>query len=103
VDSIVIGTLQEIKTVTSEDGSLKDAKTAWKVLDIVKRRMGQLSDVGKRAGGDALGPLMDRYPEVREKIGGSYEQMRILGQLSKGEDAKLMFDETSRQVKGLYC
>lgn len=105
VDSIVASTLEEIRTMTSDNGSLKDRKKALKVMEIMRRRIGQLSAIGVNVGGDTLSPLMEKYPEVRDKIGDSYEQMKVVAQ-EKGADAKALLDETAQQASvdqlGLY-
>jgi len=98
VNSAVIGALDELKTVVETEGSLKDVRTAFKVMDIMKRRIGQLNDIGKKAGSDALDPLMEKYPKVKEKIGASYEQMRVLAE-GKGAEAKALAEETTQQLK----
>jgi len=98
VNSIAMAALEDIGSVTAGAGSINDPKTALKVMDILKRRIGQLTDVGVRAGGHALKPLMDQYPTVQEKIGDSYEQMRVLSE-RKGAEAKAMVEDTTQQLK----
>jgi len=98
VDAIVNSALDEISQVTADDASLKDTKTALKVVGIVREKLSQLSSVGIKAGGDALSPFIQKYPEVRGKLGDSYEQLKKAAQ-GKGADARALLEDTTDQIK----
>lgn len=71
-----------------------DVETASKLADILGRRAGELKELGKKAGLDVLG----NHPEVKEKIGGSYEQLaKLAGE--KGPAAKKALEDVQKQVR----
>jgi hypothetical protein len=58
----------------------------------------ELYELGKRAGGDVVNELLESHPEVKEKLGGGYEQLQKLAQ-DKGPEAKKLLDDTQSQVR----
>lgn len=89
------------------DAILKDAYNRFKAvskggltLDTARNGLEVLADVGKKLAelsADALGDIIDEHPEVKEKFGGSIDQLKQLGD-QYGPEAKKQVDETWKQV-----
>lgn len=72
-----------------------DVGTAQKVFDVLKNTVQELQSIGIAVGGQ----LLDKYPGVKEKLGGSYNQMMELAE-SRGEEGKKVLDATVNKVQG---
>jgi hypothetical protein len=94
----------EIENIVKQKGGPTkiDADGAWKIVDVLRRRMAELGELAKKAGETAIGPILDKHPEVREKIGGGYDQLRSLAE-TRGGDAKKLLDDTTNQVCWITC
>lgn len=89
------------------DAILKDAYNQFKdvskgglSLDTARRGLDVLADVAAKVaelGGDAIGDVLDEHPQVKEKLGGSVDQLRALGD-QYGPEAKKQVDETWKQL-----
>lgn len=98
-EKILKGAYEEVQKAyegAKKKGAL-DAETAATVADILRRRLGELYKLGKKAGGDVFGEILDKHPELKEKLGGGYEQLQKLAE-SKGPEAKKMLEDTQKQV-----
>jgi len=56
----------------------------------------ELQDLSARAGSDLLGPIFDKHPEVKEKLGGSYEQVKKLASQAGPEARRITTDTASK-------
>ena len=99
VNRIVGDGYEEVRVIIRDAGAM-DASTAMKVLDVLRRRSAELEELGKKAGKDAFGSLSERYPQVSEKLGGGYDELKRLAE-TKGPEAKKIFDDTTKQVRML--
>lgn len=89
------------------DAILKDAYNQFKEvsqgglsLDTVRKGLDVLADVAKKVaelGTDAMGDLLDEHPQVKEKFGGSIDQLKQLGD-QYGPEAKKQVDDTWKQL-----
>jgi len=95
--SIVSAAYQEVRAVIQAQGGAKDAQTAVLVLDVVRRRIGDLQVVGGKAGGDALRPILEKFPNAQERLAGGLEELKSLA--SMGPAAAKVVSETQEQVK----
>lgn len=92
------------------DAILKEAYERFKEvskgglsLDTARRGLDVLADIAKKVaelGGDALGDVLDEHPQVKEKFGGSIDQLKELG-TQYGPEAKKQVDETWKQLAEL--
>ena len=96
VNRIVSDGYEEIHAVIRDSGAI-DVDTAMKVLDVFRRTSAALEELGKRAGKDAFSALSEKYPQVSEKLGGGYEELRKLARTA-GPEAKKQLKATSEEV-----
>lgn len=91
VNEIVKATYEEIKAVSQKKGSsLETANDVWSILS---RRFQELASLA----GDSAQQILSNHPEVEKKLGGSYQQLKDLGD-RVGPDAKKKIDETWSEV-----
>ncbi|KAF3768841.1 hypothetical protein M406DRAFT_337183 [Cryphonectria parasitica EP155] len=89
-DAILKDAYNRFKEVSKGGLSLETARKGLDVLaDVVK----SVAELGK----DAAGDLLDEHPQVKEKFGGSIDQLKQLGE-QYGPEAKKQVDETWKQV-----
>lgn len=96
MNRIVSDGYEEVRAVI-RDSSAMDVGTAMKVLDVLRRKSAELEELGKRAGKDAFSALGEKYPQVSERLGGRYEELKKFAR-SAGPEAKKQFKETSQEV-----
>lgn len=82
----------ELKQITQEKGaSVEGVVKAWQVLQTAAKDVGALAgDVGK--------DIINRHPEVKEKFGGQFEELKRMGD-QYGPEAKKKVDETWSQLQ----
>ncbi|KAG8943371.1 hypothetical protein FRC04_002927 [Tulasnella sp. 424] len=104
VDAIVKRTYDELREITKNGGV--DAQTAQKVYDVLKRQSAELAEVAKKAANDVIQPVLDKHPEVKEKLGGGWTQIQESYQSLKDTDlaqeAQKIYDDTSSQLVDLF-
>ncbi|KAH9938919.1 hypothetical protein B0H21DRAFT_878593 [Amylocystis lapponica] len=92
----------EVKQILKENNNSMDVETGIKVMAVLRQRMGELQEVGKKAGQDALGALGKQYPQIAEKLGGGYDELKQMAE-KRGPEAKKILDETTQQVKSIFA
>merc|ERR1712098_664508 len=92
VNKIVQGSYDELKQITKEKGaSMEGLMKAWQVLQSAAKQIGSLAgDVGK--------DVLNRHPEVQDKFGGKFNELKRMGD-QYGPEAKKKVDETWNQVQ----
>lgn len=100
VNEIVKGAIDDLKAIGKKGGA--DIETASKVLDVLRRRGEQLAKLAAQAGEDVLGPILEKHPEVKEKIGGGWEQLSELAKSSGAPEAKKLVEDTTKQVEDIF-
>ncbi|KAG8924398.1 hypothetical protein FRC02_010455 [Tulasnella sp. 418] len=104
VNAIVQKTYDDIKKVVGK-GQM-DFKTASEVVSILQRQGSQLLDLANKAGQDIIGPVLDKHPEVKEKLGGSWEDIqrltRDVGNSEVASQAKKIADDTKRRLADIF-
>ena len=93
VDEIVQETYYELKNVTKSGFTTESASQAWEVLSATFVRIGQLA-------GDAFEDILDNHPQLKEKVGGQYHQLKQMGE-QYGPEAKKQVDETWNEVQSI--
>lgn len=94
VNEILSRTYNELKETISNGGL--DKQTGEKVADIIKRRAVQLKDLAK----DASSKVLDDNPQLKEKVGGSLDELKKYAK-SYGPEAQKVVDETYQQIQDI--
>ncbi|KAG8858959.1 hypothetical protein FRB96_004779 [Tulasnella sp. 330] len=104
VDAIVNKAYDEIKKIVA-DGKM-DLPTAGKVFAILQEQGRELGELAAKVGGDIIGPIIDKHPELMEKIGGSWDDLKQIAGDAKDSDvaqrAQSIYDDTTKQVGELF-
>jgi hypothetical protein len=90
--SEIQGLLKEVKN----KGTV-DIETAGKVADVLRRRLEELYELGKKAGSDVAEDYLDNHPDVKEKLGGGYDQLVKIAK-EKGPEAQKQIEDVKQQV-----
>lgn len=85
-----MGTYNDLKAVSKKGLSMETASQSW---DIIQKALGDLAELA----GDSIGDIMDNHPQLKEKVGGNWDQLKQLAE-SKGPEAKKEFDQTYKQI-----
>jgi len=93
VDEIVQETYYELKNVTKSGFTAESASQAWEVISATFVRIGQLA-------GDAFEDIIENHPQLKEKIGGQYSQLKQMGE-QYGPEAKKQVDETWNEIQDI--
>ena len=96
VDRIVGGGYEEVRIVI-RDAKAMDLATAVRVLNVLRRRSGELEELERRASSGVFESLARKYTQVSETLGVGYEEFKRLAQ-AKGPEAKKVFDDMGKQV-----
>lgn len=91
VDNIVSETYEELRDVSKKGFNLDTASETYNVLSKQFERLLSLA-------GDASEDILNNHPELKQKVGGSADQLKQLGQ-RLGPEAKKEVDETWKQVR----
>ena len=93
VDQIVSEAYSDLRDVSNKGLSLDAAGETWSVLSKHIERLASLA-------GDAAEDIMNNHPELKEKLGGSTDQLKQLGE-RLGPEAKKQVNETWDQVNDI--
>lgn len=75
-----------------------DVKTGEKVVEILKRRAAEVEELGRRVGSDWIKPVIDKNPQLRDALGGSYDDLKRMV-ANYGPEAKENYDDLVKQLK----
>lgn len=89
-DDILNEAYQRFKEVSKGGLSLETARRGLEVLADVGKKVAALSS-------DAVGDILEEHPQVKEKFGGSINQLKTMGE-QYGPEAKKQVDETWKQL-----
>jgi len=98
-EKIIKGTYDEVKETVVKGGF--DLKTGEKVIEILKRRAAEVEDLGRRVGTDFIKPVIDKNPQLRDALGGSYDDLKQLV-AKHGPEAKAKYDDLVKQLKEIF-
>ncbi|EPS26421.1 hypothetical protein PDE_01357 [Penicillium oxalicum 114-2] len=90
-EKIIQDAYKELSDVSSK-GSF-DSDTAFSAFHVLQKHLDRLLDLA----GDVGDQLLDNHPKVKEKIGGSYEQLKEMGE-AYGPQAKEEVNKTWNQI-----
>ena len=90
VDNIVREAYGELRDTSKKGASLETANETWNILSKHLQRLFSL-------GGDAADEILNNHPQLKEKLGGSTDKLKQLGE-QYGPEAKKQVDETWQEV-----
>ncbi|KAI0157860.1 hypothetical protein GGR52DRAFT_586648 [Hypoxylon sp. FL1284] len=91
VDKILADAYRQFQDVSKSDLSLETGSRALEILADLSEKIGNLA-------GSALTDILDNHPELKDKFGGSIDQLNQMGD-QYGPEAKKQVEETWDQVK----
>jgi hypothetical protein len=95
VDEIVRKTYDELQRVVKEDGaSVKGMYEAWAEIERCIRELSSLA-------GDAAGDVLQNHPQLKEKLGGSFQALQSMGE-NYGQEAKEQVNKTFDEVRQIF-
>jgi len=95
VNQIVSDAYKRFQDLSKSGLSLESASKAYNILTDVAKRFGELV-------GDSLTDILDNHPKVKEKFGGSIDQLKEMGE-NYGPEAKKQVDQTWKEVKDILA
>lgn len=93
-DKIVKDAYNETRDIFSKEGF--NTSSASKAAQALQKYMSQLFDLA----GDAASDVLQNHPQLKEKVGGSYDQLKQMGD-AYGPKAKEEVDKTWRQISDI--
>lgn len=93
VDKIVREAYDQMKGVTKSGFTADSASQAWEILQDTFVRIGKLA-------GDASEDILNNHPNLKEKFGGKFQQLKQMGD-QYGPEAKKQVDETWEEVQNI--
>merc|ERR1712000_295963 len=91
VDQIIKDTYNELKGVTNKGFSVEAVSQAW---DVIQKCFSRISSLAV----DASQDILNNHPQLKEKLGGNFEQLQKMGE-QYGPEAKEKVEETWNQVR----
>ncbi|KAI1767471.1 hypothetical protein GGR53DRAFT_481997 [Hypoxylon sp. FL1150] len=93
VDKIISDAYRQFQDVSRSGLSLETGSRALEVLADLSKKIGSLA-------GSAIQDILDNHPELKQKFGGSIDQLTQMGE-QYGPEAKKQVDETWNQIKDI--
>ncbi|KIW61684.1 hypothetical protein PV05_01776 [Exophiala xenobiotica] len=93
VDQIIKDTYNELKGVTNKGFSVEAVSQAW---DVIQKCFSRISSLAV----DASQDILNNHPQLKEKLGGNFEQLQKMGE-QYGPEAKEKVEETYNQVRDI--
>ncbi|CEL03704.1 hypothetical protein ASPCAL04850 [Aspergillus calidoustus] len=93
-DAIMRDAYGEMRDLTKKGGANMD--TAFQALQILQKHLNRLLDLSA----DAADDILNNHPKLKEKIGGSWDQLKEMGE-AYGPQAKEEVNKTWEQVVGI--
>lgn len=104
LDRILQDTFEDVKDILKDvsDKGLEslDMMTVGKLMSVLSKRVGEINNLARRAGSDAVSRFEQRYPQVGQVLGSSYAELYSLAQRS-GPEAKRLPDDAMKQVQDI--
>lgn len=98
-EKIIQGLYDEVKDTVTKGGF--DLDTGEKVLEILKRRAAEVEELGANAGTDFVKTILDKNPQLRDAIGGRYDDLKRLVVIH-GPEAKAVYDDLVKQLREIF-
>ncbi|KEF51410.1 uncharacterized protein A1O9_12559 [Exophiala aquamarina CBS 119918] len=93
VDKVINETYKNLKATTQKGFSVEAASDAWDILQDCLKRIGSLA-------GDAAQDILNNHPQLKENVGGKFEQLKRMGD-EYGPEAKKQVDDTWKQAQDI--
>ncbi|KAK3075887.1 hypothetical protein LTR53_000461 [Teratosphaeriaceae sp. CCFEE 6253] len=93
VDEIASEAYGELRDVSKQGMNLQTMSQSWEVLSKHLQRLADLA-------GDAAQDILNNHPGLKEKVGGSFDNLKQLGD-QLGPEAKKQVDETFKEVSAI--
>ncbi|KAL4863352.1 hypothetical protein BDV12DRAFT_177631 [Aspergillus spectabilis] len=93
-DAIIKDAYSEMKELSKKGGA--NADTAFQALHILQKHLNRLLDLS----GDAAEDILSNHPQVKEKVGGSFDQLKEMGD-AYGPQAKEEVNRTWEQITSI--
>lgn len=93
-DEVVKNAYTELNALLTKEGLNTDS--AAKALGVLQKYSKQLFDLA----GDAAENVLDNHPEIKEKVGGSFDRLKEMGD-TYGPEAKEEVNRTWQQISGI--
>ncbi|KAJ6003499.1 hypothetical protein N7451_006046 [Penicillium sp. IBT 35674x] len=93
-DEVVKNAYNELNALLTKEGLNTDS--AAKALGVLQKHAKQLFDLA----GDAAENVLDNHPEIKEKVGGSFDRLKEMGD-TYGPEAKEEVNRTWQQISGI--
>lgn len=93
VDNIVREAYGELRDVSKQGMSLQTMSESWEVLSKHMQRLLELA-------GDAAQDILNNHPQLKEKVGDSFDNLKQMGD-NFGPEAKKQVDETWQQINDI--
>ncbi|RYP64684.1 hypothetical protein DL771_008641 [Monosporascus sp. 5C6A] len=91
VNQLVNDAYRQFQDLSKSGLSMETASKAFDILADLSKKFGNLA-------GDALTDILDNHPQIKQKFGGSIDQLKQMGE-EYGPEAKRQVDQTWQQVK----
>ncbi|KAK4539266.1 hypothetical protein LTR36_000844 [Oleoguttula mirabilis] len=95
VDSIVREAYGELRDASSKGMNFDALSDVWEIL---QKHLGRLSGLAANAGQS----ILENHPQLKQQFGGSFDQLKQLGD-SAGPEAKKMVDQTWSDVSKILA
>jgi ElaB/YqjD/DUF883 family membrane-anchored ribosome-binding protein len=93
-DAIMRDAYGEMRDLSRKGGANMD--TAFQALQILQKHLNRLLDLS----GDAAEDILENHPKLKEKVGGSWDQLKEMGD-AYGPQAKEEVNRTWEQITGI--
>jgi hypothetical protein len=90
-DQILNDGYKQFQDLSKSGLSMETASKAYEIIADLTKKIGSLA-------GDAMSDIVDNHPQLKEKFGGSFDQLKQMGE-QYGPEAKKQVDETWSQVR----
>lgn len=94
-DKLLNDAYKQFQDLAKTGFSLETASKAWEVLADLSKKVATLA-------GDAASDIIDNHPQLKEKFGGSIDQLKQMGE-QYGPEAKKQVDETWGQIQDVLA
>ncbi|KAL4252629.1 hypothetical protein ABKN59_005293 [Abortiporus biennis] len=102
VNKILNKTYTDIQAIIEDEKSGMDVETATRISGVLKTTVSELQKISKDVGKDAFSALEGKYPQLAEKLGTGYRELKQMAEKS-GPEAKKLYEETSEQLKDILA
>ncbi|RYP79945.1 hypothetical protein DL769_002704 [Monosporascus sp. CRB-8-3] len=91
VNQLINDAYRQFQDLSKSGLSMETASKAFDILADLSKKFGNLA-------GDALTDILDNHPQIKQRFGGSIDQLKQMGE-EYGPEAKRQVDQTWQQVK----